>query len=374
VKYLVASVNSHRLQHATLKNWNARSKELQEFISKETGQKANFLAPKTLAGTQDTNNVWNQFDVLCSQYFKVDSQSHRSEIVNRMQENYDALMRTSFGRSYKMQAMMHLNTVKKIYSNGWGVLDVKQEILNLQSNGNSVPANAPTQFKSNRNVLLQVEIYRSYVELIPNIIHFIKADDNVLPFGFRMLHYFAIASAYKNGGNAKIYFHTPVVPTGFWWEKAAPMVEVRIISVPNYLNGKYLLLAAHRSDVLRLKILQELGGIYLDWDVIVHKPFTDLLVHSTVIAAEEYVPGFMEVAGVAVILSRPNSPWIHLWNTKMGEIFDGEKCYNCHSCQLARTLALSDPHLVTVLPFDTFYDPGWTERAANELFNVQQYK
>jgi mannosyltransferase OCH1-like enzyme len=64
----------------------------------------------------------------------------------------------------------------------------------------------------------------------------------------------------------------------------------------------------HRADIVRLERLLEVGGIYLDADVLVHRDFDDLLHHSTVLGKEGVKPQY----GLcnAVILSRPEAPFL----------------------------------------------------------------
>ena len=68
---------------------------------------------------------------------------------------------------------------------------------------------------------------------------------------------------------------------------------------------------AHRSDIVRLERLLEVGGIYLDADVFVQRDFDNLLHHCTVLGKEGFYPQY----GLcnAVILSEPEAPFLRRW-------------------------------------------------------------
>ena len=111
-------------------------------------------------------------------------------------------------------------------------------------------------------------------------------------------------------------------------------------------------------------------GIYLDWDVIVVKPFDELLANGVVLGAELKAAGFGDALGVAVILARPQEPFMLRWQERMAVHFTPESCYACHAIQLSRYLAEHNPAEITLLPPRAFYEPGWEARAARFLFDA----
>nr|XP_006816115.1 PREDICTED: uncharacterized protein LOC102801973 [Saccoglossus kowalevskii] len=71
----------------------------------------------------------------------------------------------------------------------------------------------------------------------------------------------------------RILFHTDCEPHGQWWQEAKqiPVLELLYRQAPVYIFNQKLnaFLPEHAADVARLEILQELGGVYLDTDVVV---------------------------------------------------------------------------------------------------------
>lgn len=116
----------------------------------------------------------------------------------------------------------------------------------------------------------------SSIESIPKIVHFVYGlkPDPVSAFE----HYMAVLSASKHIKPDKIFFHYYYRPTGENWEKIRPLVTPKkLLELPEYIFGNPVTHYAHKADIVRLEILMEYGGIYLDMDVISLKSFDDLL-------------------------------------------------------------------------------------------------
>lgn len=114
--------------------------------------------------------------------------------------------------------------------------------------------------------------------MIPNICHFV--------FGFKeqkeeflFCYYLAVYSAYIVNKPEKIIFYYHHEPHGDWWEKLKniPVVELIKIPIPTHIGEKEIKKTAHKADWVRMNVLYEFGGIYLDIDTICVKPWKDLL-------------------------------------------------------------------------------------------------
>lgn len=64
------------------------------------------------------------------------------------------------------------------------------------------------------------------------------------------------------------------------------------------------------------------------------RPIDDLLSNSVIFGAEKKVVNMKEVLGVAVIMARPQEPFLLMWRKEMHKNFDGDRCYACHSILL----------------------------------------
>lgn len=190
--------------------------------------------------------------------------------------------------------------------------------------------------------------------MIPNTIHFVKTDRGSSPFGF--INFLAVISAWKVNRPEKILLHCASEPYGPWWDKAKPYLTLRRITPPDEIFGNPVRDYAHKADVLRLQILKEFGGIYLDLDVICVNPFLPLLQHDVVMGKEAN-----HGLGAAVILSIPDSEFINIWYEEYKDFDDSQ--WGQHSVKLPLRLAREHPELIHVEgPYSFFYpmyyDPG----------------
>jgi hypothetical protein len=121
--------------------------------------------------------------------------------------------------------------------------------------------------------------------MIPNRFHFIRLGD--MPLG--LSHYLAIASAQALNRPDAIHLHCDRELSGSYAEKIRPLVRIEKVDAPTEIFGNTLHHPAHQADVLRLRILREQGGVYLDLDTISVKPLTRFLSHPAVIGKQTTV-------------------------------------------------------------------------------------
>jgi hypothetical protein len=144
-------------------------------------------------------------------------------------------------------------------------------------------------------------------------------------------------------------------PAGYWWEKAKPLLNLVPIDPPSAIFGNPLRHPAHMADVLRLDILMERGGVYLDLDVVCLRPFAPLMRFDTVLG-EEHGVGLCN----AVILARPGARFLMRWREAYRS-FDGRE-WNMHSVKVPYLLAKQAPDEVHVVDYRKFFWPMyWPE-------------
>ncbi len=193
---------------------------------------------------------------------------------------------------------------------------------------------------------------------VPNVIHFIfglREDFGGTPFSF--IHYLAIRSALETNKPDKIFLYYEFEPFGLWWEKSKDMVELVQVKAPESIFDNPLNHPSHRADVLRLNILQEHGGIYLDMDVICLKPFEELRSYNFVLGQEKDV-GLCN----AVILSEPGAEFLKIWLEQYRSFrskgFD--EFWNEHAVKVPSKLAEKNPDLVHIEE-NSFFNPLYSE-------------
>ena len=196
--------------------------------------------------------------------------------------------------------------------------------------------------------------------MIPRIVHFVfgMADFSVLRL-WTALNHVCVMSAIDRLKPDRVLFHCAFEPLGPWWRLTRRHVEVVKTEPPREIFGREILHYAHRADIVRLQVLLQDGGIYLDCDVFVHRDFDDLLDNSVVIGKEGKSPD--EVIGLcnAVILAEPGAPFLRRWydEYRWFRSRGRDEFWNEHSVKLPLQLARQHPDEITVLPYKTFHWP-----------------
>lgn len=148
--------------------------------------------------------------------------------------------------------------------------------------------------------------------IIPNIVHFIHFVDNDEDFLF--CYYISVLSCKLINSPDNIFFYYSQEPKGHWWEKTKKLVKLVKVDPPTHIGSKEIKNIAHKSDALRMCLLQHYGGIYLDTDTICVKSYRHLLSNKFVISNE--ITNLNENMGLcnAVVMCQPKCKFINLWS------------------------------------------------------------
>jgi hypothetical protein len=166
--------------------------------------------------------------------------------------------------------------------------------------------------------------------------------------------YVCMASALKHLRPRRTILWSDRPPMGRDWEMLQDRIEVRALETDiESWGGKRILQPAHMADKVRLDVLYRYGGIYLDLDVLVLKPFDDLL-GSALVMGEEGDHGLCN----AVMIAPEQDPFLRLWMSHYPRSFvpDG---WSEASVILPRWLAQMHGDLIRVLPESAFFHPSW---------------
>jgi hypothetical protein len=184
-----------------------------------------------------------------------------------------------------------------------------------------------------------------------------------------LMRYLAVKSFNKHNPDYRIFFYTNVAPSGKYWDRVSSYVQVCMIDPPESVFGNPLCHPAHASDVLRIQLLKDNGGVYCDFDTITVKPFDDLL------AARKFVIGKLGSRdwkyGNGVLISPPASPYLEEWHSEYSwfrskgkDSYWDEHSVKMHSNLIARE-SLKDH--VKIVPWEAFYPYRYTE--TKKLYN-----
>ena len=157
---------------------------------------------------------------------------------------------------------------------------------------------------------------------IPSFIPPFPSHDHGGGREWKLHHYLSVKSAYIRSGVDKIFIWVDQEPDGEWWDKTRDLVQLEYIDPPTEIFGKPITQQAHKSDVIRLQVLLEYGGIYVDTDTIFVKSFKPLLDNKFVLG-QQNING-SEGLCPAVILSEPNSIFGQHWLAGFKDSFGGD--------------------------------------------------
>lgn len=213
-------------------------------------------------------------------------------------------------------------------------------------------------------------------ELIPNNIHFIwisSPDYGVPKFGF--WEWVAIRSAIKANPMWNITVWTDHRITGKYWNAIKSLVRSRPIATPDMVFGNPIPHPAHKCDWLRIKVLQDHGGVYLDLDTITVKTFDGWLDESPGTMIVETANGSTVGLCNAVIAAEKNAPFLSRWAEKFRNFRSKgrDQFWNESAVLWPHQTFLEKLDFHTLSPW-AFFLPDWTEQGIKAMFDeVHEY-
>lgn len=188
---------------------------------------------------------------------------------------------------------------------------------------------------------------------IPDIIHFIFGLKEQTE-EFLFVYYLSVLSASKVNNPDKIYFYYHFEPFGKWWEKLKKIKNIEFVKIdlPTHIGNKIIKKTAHRADKVRMDILNEMGGVYMDIDTISVRPYKHLLKYDTVLGYEVYPNTICN----AVMLTKPNSRFFKEWLLQYNKVFNPDG-WGEASIYLPARVHNQYPALAKVLTPHSFFRP-----------------
>ena len=221
--------------------------------------------------------------------------------------------------------------------------------------------------------------------IIPNQVHYVYIlSDPEGDFGFDFSHFLSIYATSFYWRPTTIYFHTNAPlnggaiarardgQAGKWTQLIFTMfdnLQINIVDAPTHTStGKEIQGMEHRSDFARVKAVQNLGGIYIDWDV---HPLRDIAVLRE--------SGFKAIAGrqlgeqvnSGVFMTVKEGKMITRWMYGMHEAYTGG--WTTHSNEVITKFGqrlVREPGEMLIMERDAFAPGGWGDVDTDTLFRV----
>ncbi|CAH1795680.1 unnamed protein product [Owenia fusiformis] len=232
-----------------------------------------------------------------------------------------------------------------------------------------------TEHKSKKDTYYDIssEFNETKRLLVPNIVHYIwmQSSDTIVPkkLTFTFLNALSFLSVHKHWKPETIYLHGNVLPTGNWWEtvrnNVTNIVHVYHDERPT-IYGNKVRYKEHMADILRLEILQEYGGVYIDTDVIAIQSYEPLLKYDVTLPRDSE-----DQLANGIIFAKPHAPFLKIWHETYKTYSKWKKGTNAwafHSVQTPYKLSKIFPHLVHI-EGSSLIGPRWYE--PHKLFKGQ---
>jgi hypothetical protein len=173
--------------------------------------------------------------------------------------------------------------------------------------------------------------YNETHDNIPKYFHFIYISGGV---DFCLMHYVAIRSCFEVHKPKQIFIYTDSEQKdNEWWELCKKYATVVKVTIPLYVNNHKINHKQHQADLMRVHILDKIGGVYMDIDVLSLQPFDGSTIkpvceeksHTKENLYENHIVMSREASeklANCVVASRKNNPfvqeWIKQYETKYG--------------------------------------------------------
>lgn len=150
-----------------------------------------------------------------------------------------------------------------------------------------------------------------FSELVPNIVHFVLLKENTTELDF--ISATCILAAFLNQNPQKVVLHTNAQHFhGKYWNITSTILGSKLhkssVSRPTHVFGSPLSSIFHASDVIRIKVLQEEGGIFLDLDTFLVRPLDEFFKYDVTLGWPKD-----QNIGTQIILAKPQAKFINLW-------------------------------------------------------------
>ncbi len=194
---------------------------------------------------------------------------------------------------------------------------------------------------------------------IPKIIHLIYINQRPL----HNFNYKCIRSIIKNMPNYEIWIHNDIEPDSVDWielKKNKNVIIKRIKRVPIF-DGFKINHVQYEADIIRMELLYQYGGIYMDMDIYMLKDITSLLDGHSIYVTKETENSIIN----CVIISEPGNEFIKIWLDNFATGFRMNN-WGWHIRDLPKILLDKYPYYINkynirLLDYENFCPMHWTQ-------------
>ena len=208
---------------------------------------------------------------------------------------------------------------------------------------------------------------------VPKIFHFIygfHSSGDIPYFG-----YLAIRSALAFNPGWSAYYYCMHRPEGPNWDRIKAHVNLIELDDFNYFQNARFYHYAHKADVIRMIVINRVGGVYLDLDTITQKSFEDLRDAEFCMGVQ--AAGSASTSGLcnAVMIGQAGAVFSTNWLSHYDYFRSRgrDDLWDYHSVKLPGILMSHQPETIRVLDYRAFFYPLWTV-IEQQLFTERGYE
>ena len=222
---------------------------------------------------------------------------------------------TNYVRFYRASSNFVLNPIAAIkqYEE---IIDTPSPPPNTANGVNDSESELPDTIKHSSIVNIGLLYPKDPCSEIPKIIHLLYfGETEFLNFHHRCIHSML---QYMPEYDIRVYNAKEPIGNDYWDDiKNQPRISIHKLEPPVYFDGFELKYFQYKADVVRLELLYEHGGIYLDIDMIIIRPFHEVFSsgHSFYISEERRASSGSETGALinAFLAAKPKNEFIKLW-------------------------------------------------------------
>jgi hypothetical protein len=208
---------------------------------------------------------------------------------------------------------------------------------------------------------------------VPRIFHFVygfHSKGDIPYFG-----YMAILSALSFNPGWSAYYYCIHEPAGPNWDKVKSSVKVIKIADFEWFNGSRFHHYAHKADVVRMIVINRVGGVYLDIDTITRRSFEPLRNADFCMGVQAAGPNSAAGLCNAVMVGKPNAKFSTEWLSHYDYFRSKgrDDLWDFHSVKLPWLLMSRNPEQILVLDHKAFFYPLWNT-IEKQLFTDDGYE